>query len=168
MITRRFAEARDAYQHAMAIYERRREDFEWAKLAMASAQLDRDDHACARALAPLHQVAGMADAGRLPAAMGDAARAETGVCRLAAGDPVSAAATLAVAVAAFDKSDIESAAQYRLGWAEAEWKRGRRDEPRRLAREVKSKLAPDSDLRRAFHRQADDWYLDPKAGVRDE
>ena len=167
-ITGRIGEARDAYQRAMAIYERRREDFEWAKLAMAMAQMDRDDHACARALGPLHQVANMADAGRLPAGMGDAARAETGVCQLAAGDPASAAATLAAAVAAFDKTDLESAAQYRLWWAEAEWKRGRRDEARRLAREVKSKLPADTDLRRAFHRQADDWYLDPKPGIRDD
>jgi tetratricopeptide (TPR) repeat protein len=167
-ITRRIAEARDAYQRAMAIYERRREDFEWAKLAMAIAQMDRDDHACARALAPLHQVASMADAGRLPPAMGVAARAETGVCQLAAGDPTSAATALAAAVTAFDKTDIESAAQYRLWWAEAQWKLGRFDDARRIAREVKSKLPADTDLRRAFHRQADDWYLAPKPGVRDE
>ena len=160
-----YAAARVAYDHAMEIYEARRDDVEWAKLAMGVAQLDRNNQRCATAVPLLRQVTSMADAKRLPALFGDGARAETGVCLVETGDFAGAAAALEVAVAAFDHTDVEFAAQYRLWWAEAEWKRGHRPAARRIAQQVVDLLPASSDMARDFHRQATVRYLHPKPGT---
>jgi len=146
-----------AYEVALEIYDHLQDQRQWAKLAYNAADGFRLAGRCDRATPMFERIVRLSDAGDADRFVGAAARGGLGVCQRLAGQHDAAVATLETAVAALQAlAEIDFATQYRIELAEAEWARGKKDEARRLAAEIRDGLADDTETHKYLRQFADE------------
>jgi len=151
----------------LTIYDQVKNPQLWTEVAYNAADAYRLSGRCDRAVPILERIVKIADAGQAQAMVGAAATGALGSCQVTLGRIDAGIATYKSAIAKLDAlGGNDFAAQYRLELAEAHWKRGDWARARALATKVKEMLPADSAPRRELLKQADDYYLHPKPGIR--
>jgi eukaryotic-like serine/threonine-protein kinase len=144
------------FDESLAIFEARRDDETWARLAVTAADNDARRGRCARARPRLDRIARLAEAEAVSTGVGAVARAVAGACLAETGAIDAGLAELAgAATQLVAAGDLLFAADIEITAAEIEARRGRRAAARALARTARARLPGDSGTEDQLRARAD-------------